>query len=104
MSESYKVVLENHKRKIELFISEYEQLRAENMRLVEELELCSERLRQSEQKNETCNKKIEELEQKIDKLQLTEAFRSSASDVKEAKRNISRLVKEIDKCIALLND
>ena len=48
--------------------------------------------------------KEKELEKKVNNLQLVEAFKSSSADVKEAKQKIARLVKEIDKCIALLND
>ena len=70
----------------------------------ESLRKCREELADKDRKIETCNLRINELEQQIDKLQLTEAFKSSASDIKEAKQNISRLVREIDKCIALLND
>ena len=104
MSESYKVALEVHKSKIEMLISKYEQLVAINMRLGESLRKCREELADKDRKIETCNLRINELEQQIDKLQLTEAFKSSASAIKEAKQNISRLVREIDKCIALLND
>jgi len=47
---------------------------------------------------------IKELENKVNKLQLVEAFRTSSQDVKEAKQKIGKMVKEIDKCIAMLND
>ncbi len=104
MSESYKVALGAHKHRIEMLISKYEQLVAVNMRLKETIQKCREELADKDNKLETCNLRINELEQKIDKLQLTEAFKSSASDIKEAKQNISRLVREIDKCISLLND
>ena len=53
---------------------------------------------------DNSNNKIKELEEKIDKLQLAGAFEASAVDVKEARQNISRLVREIDKCISLLNN
>ncbi|MBR2947423.1 MAG: hypothetical protein IKC17_02400 [Bacteroidales bacterium] len=104
MSESYKVALEQHKGKIELLISKYEQLVAVNMRLRENLQECRQELAEKEQQIRIYNIRINELEQQIDKLQLTGAFKSSASDIKEAKQNITRLVREIDKCIALLND
>lgn len=51
----------------------------------------------------TKNNSIKELEQKIDRLQMAGAFASSTKDAKEAKRNIAGIVREIDKCIALLN-
>ena len=104
MNESYKIALETHKRKLELLISRYENLKARNRDLEQalgkkdaEIEDCSAKLNNS-------NNKIKELEQKIDKLQLAGAFEASAADVKEARQNIGRLVREIDKCISLLND
>jgi predicted nucleic acid-binding Zn-ribbon protein len=46
---------------------------------------------------------IRELEEKNKKLQLAEAFKGSSADTNDAKLKIGRIVKEIDKCIALLN-
>jgi hypothetical protein len=46
---------------------------------------------------------IKELEEKNKKLQLAEAFKGSGADTNEAKLKIGSIVKEIDKCIALLN-
>lgn len=104
MDDSYKIVIDGHKKKIGYFISRYENLKAENMEMKEavarkesEIEECREQLKNS-------NNKIKELEQKIDKLQLAGAFEASAADVREARQNISRLVREIDRCISLLND
>lgn len=97
MDKSREILLNDLTKKIELLISKYEQVRAENATLSSKLAKCREEL-------ETSNNKIKTLEQKIDNLQLIEAFRTSKGDVKEAKHNISKLVREIDKCIALLND
>ena len=46
---------------------------------------------------------IKDLEEKNKKLQLAEAFKGSSADTNDAKLKIGRIVKEIDKCIALLN-
>jgi hypothetical protein len=46
---------------------------------------------------------IKALEEKNKKLQLAEAFKGSSADTNDAKLKIGRIVKEIDKCIALLN-
>jgi cell fate (sporulation/competence/biofilm development) regulator YmcA (YheA/YmcA/DUF963 family) len=97
MEDDYKVVLKGLKSKIELIISKYESSQAANAILSERLALCK-------QNFENSNNKVKELEQKIDNLQMIEAFKSSAEDVKDAKCNISKLIKEIDKCLALLND
>ena len=104
MNESYKIVLDTHKKKLELLISRYEQLMAVNRELKGNLERRDAEIRDCREKLNESNNKIKELEQKIDKLQLAGAFEASAVDVKEAKQNIGRLVREIDKCISLLND
>lgn len=104
MNESYKIVLDAHKKKIELLISGYENLLARNSELEEALGQRDAEIGALREKFDNSNNKIKELEQKIDKLQLAGAFEASAVDVKEAKQNIGRLVREIDKCISLLND
>lgn len=104
MDEAYKTILDEHKKKIEKFISMYEKLRVENEQLKSLLESRESEIEQYKQVIETKTINIKELEQKIDRLQMAEAFASSAKDVKEAKQNIARIVREIDKCIALLNN
>ncbi|MDR3180433.1 MAG: hypothetical protein LBT61_00695 [Prevotellaceae bacterium] len=68
---------------------EYEELLAENQK----------------NKNELARQygMIRELEERNKKLQLAEAFKGSSADTNDAKLKIGRIVKEIDKCIALLN-
>lgn len=97
MSKDYQSVLNNLKSKIELLISKYEQVVSENKKLTEDLNSCKDALY-----NNTIN--VKELETRISNLQLAEAFKSSSADVKEAKQKIGKIVKEIDRCIALLND
>jgi hypothetical protein len=46
---------------------------------------------------------IEELEQKNQKLALVKGIMADGEDTKEARIQINRIVREIDKCIALLN-
>ena len=48
-------------------------------------------------------KRIEDLEQQVDNLHLSEAF-GVAGDGSAAKEKIERLIKEIDKCISLLEN
>lgn len=97
MSVDYHNVINSLKGKIELLISRYEQVVAENQRLSAELDSCKSAL-------DASTNNVKELEEKVNKLQLGEAFKASSQDVKEAKQKINRIVKEIDKCIALLND
>ena len=53
--------------------------------------------------NESCGKRIEDLEQQVNNLHLSEAF-GVAGDGSAAKEKIEKLIKEIDKCISLLEN
>jgi len=53
---------------------------------------------------EEKNKRIKELEKHIEQLQLANAFKESSVDKQEAKQKIGRIVREIDDCIAMLNN
>ncbi len=97
MGEDYQTAIGNLKKKIELIISKYEQVVSENQNLKSELSECRGVL-------DNSINNIKELEEKVNRLQIAEAFKSSSQDVREAKQRIGRIVKEIDKCIALLND
>ncbi len=104
MDESCRILIDAHKRKIEYFISRYENLLAKNREMQDELGRKDSEIEAYRERLENSNNKIKELEQKIDKLQLAGAFETSAIDVKEARQNINRLVREIDKCISLLSN
>lgn len=57
-------------------------------------------------KNELTNTKdkIAEQEKKLEQYELKEAFASDGVDNVQAKKRIGKIIKEIDKCISLLND
>ena len=89
-------MLESLRKDIEKLISLYEAEKAERVRL-------QTLLSQREAENESCRKQIVELEQEVDSLHLTEAF-GAFGDNKAAKEKIDKLVKEIDRCISLLEN
>lgn len=97
MNEESHILVGKLKKEIQRIISAYETAASENRSLQESLSLARNEL-------ETSKTTIKELEKRIESLQLTEAFRASAQDVKEARQKIGKIVKEIDKCISLLND
>ena len=66
-----------------------------------EYDVVVEQLRQSEALVEKYRKQIVELERQIDNLKLKNAFLSTSGD-EEAKEKIDRLIREIDRCIALI--
>ena len=69
--------------------TENEQLRKKSIELEEKLKLDSNRLN--------------DLEEKYNKLKISKALIASSNDVHDAKLKVNRMVREIDKCIALLN-
>lgn len=97
MSVESQIIVQKLKGHIEQIISKYELALSENASLKEELEKYRTDL-------ENRNNRIKELEQKVELMQLGDAFKASSEDVKEAKKKIARIVREIDKCISMLND
>ena len=88
-------MLETVKEKIKQLIAAYETEQAERIRLQSELE-------QTRTQNETYKKQITELERQIDNQKLTEAFMAGGADTAAAKKKIDSLMKEIDRCIKLM--
>ena len=86
-------MLDAIKQKITQLIAAYESEKAECTRLRTELE-------KSSTLNETYRKQIIELERQIDNQRLAEAFLNG--DNTESKKKIDKLIKEIDKCISLM--
>lgn len=83
-------------RKIDELVNNFSILREENRSLKLRNEaLNSELLGRDEE--------MKELEKKIDKLKLTGALLGEGENASEAKRRINELMREIDKCIALLD-
>ena len=60
------------------------------------------KLAESEASNETYRKQIAELEREIENLKLAEAFLTPTGSSDSAKDRIDKLIKEINKCISLL--
>ncbi|MBE6217806.1 MAG: hypothetical protein E7124_07165 [Bacteroidales bacterium] len=88
-------MLETIKQKIQQLIAAYEAERAERERL-------QTALIQAEEQNETYRKQITELERQIDNLKLAEALKADGNGSEEAKKKINSLMKEIDRCITLM--
>ena len=97
MGTESQIVVGNLKAHIEQIISKYEVALSENISLKKQLQKALE-------ENEEKEDKIKTLEQKVEQMELADAFSVSAVDAKEAKKRIGKIVKEIDKCISMLND
>ena len=88
-------MLETVKQNIKQLIAAYESEKMERMEL-------QSALAKAKAENEAYRKQITELERQIDNLKLAEAFKAGAEGSPEAKKKINSLLKEIDKCISLL--
>jgi len=88
--------LKNLNNKIDDLIQRYGNLREEN----KELRTLKEKFERLLQERE---EEIKELKTRYDRLKLTEALLGESEYGMEAKRKITELVREIDKCIALLD-
>ena len=82
------------RQRISQLIAAYEKEKAERIRLSDELE-------QARLQNETYKEQIIELKRQIDNQKLAEAFLSKGDNA-ESKKKIDRLIKEIDRCISLM--
>ena len=88
-------MLEDIKRNIERLIALYEAEKVENGKL-------RERLAQREAALDTCKEQISGLEEQIETLKLSQAFVAGGGSNSAAKEKIDRMIKEIDRCISLL--
>ncbi len=82
--------------KLQQVLKQYQHLQKENAQLKKELE-------QSQQKNAEKNDQLETLQQQVDVLKLGVRGWSENEKV-ELEKRIDVYLKEIDKCIALLNN
>lgn len=82
------------RQSIEQLIARYEEAKSDNTRLREMLD-------KSQSELKACRSRIEILEKKIHSLELAGAFLNSTGD-KDARKRVDRLIKEIDKCIEML--
>ena len=83
-------------RRIDELIINYNNLKTE----YENLKSGNEALKEALQERET---EMKELEKKYDRVKLTGAILGDGENAKEAKKKLNELVREIDRCIALLN-
>ncbi len=82
--------------KINLLIEKYESERGEN-------ELLRNQISQLTEQIDNSSKEYGILQEEFDKLKMAKTIEVSTDDVKDTKLRINQIVREIDKCIALLN-
>ena len=97
MTEEEKKLLNSFETQLRHLIYLHDELKRENAELKKLLE--NEKL-----KNEKVQAQYDELEVSYTNLKTATAISLNGSDVKETKLRLSKLVPEVDKCIALLNE
>ena len=97
MTEEEKKLLNSFETQLRHLIYLHDELKRENAELKTLLE--NEKL-----KNEKVQAQYDELEVSYTNLKTATAISLNGSDVKETKLRLSKLVREVDKCIALLNE
>ena len=88
-------MLEDIQKNFERLIALYEGEKEKNNSL-------SSRLQASESSNQAYKERITELEKQIDNLKLAEAFLTPSGSSDGAKEKLDKLIKEINKCISML--
>ena len=86
----------NFEEKIDKLVERYRIERKENSMLRGEISRLTQQLEQA-------SDSYAGLEEQINKLKMAKAIEASSEDVHETKLRINQIVREIDKCIALLN-
>ncbi len=83
--------------KVEFLVSSYQKLSKENKDLLEERKDLL-------QKIDALKNEIENLQQSIEKIQISASLESGDQNNLLARKKINMFLKEIDKCITMLND
>tara|TARA_B100001287_G_C22685028_1_gene532823 strand:- start:5793 stop:6074 length:282 start_codon:yes stop_codon:yes gene_type:complete len=91
-----KKIIENIDLKINKLINLYNQTKIDNLNLQKNNEMLKVLLEKKENN-------LKELEEKIKLMNISKSVDSSQGDVKATRLKINEYVREIDKCIALLN-
>ena len=86
----------NFEEKIDKLVERYRIEKKENSMLRGEISRLTQQLEQA-------SDSYTGLEEQINKLKMAKAIEASSEDVHETKLRINQIVREIDKCIALLN-
>ena len=97
MDQGHEEILKGLRTKIEKLISLYEAEKSKNMSLRENGLILQKQL--IEKENE-----LEQLQTKYNNLRLAKTITGEGEGSHDAKIKINRIVREIDKCIALLNN
>ena len=90
------IILSEIEVKVRKLINAHQQLIEENRRLASENKALRE-------ENETLVQASQELHDKINKTTIVNALGNNEEEIKEGRKLIKELIKEIDQCVSILN-
>ncbi|MEZ5106884.1 MAG: hypothetical protein R2757_20435 [Draconibacterium sp.] len=96
MTEEERLFLVDLKANTQQLVKKYNELENEKIQLEKKVGVLNLEI-------EELNQEKFELNQKIEQLKIASNILSGVDENREAKQKINRLIREIDKCIALLN-
>ncbi len=97
MTDAQKKTLTEFEARVRQFMFMYETLKLENDELKSQIAEKNEQLLQA-------SEEIKSLKVKYDNLKMARIIAVRQDDFKGAKQRLSKLVREVEKCIALLNE
>lgn len=95
MKEAEDIALKRFETRVRDLIEQYKKLQEEHFQLLLD---CEEKDKQLE----ACKAEVKNLGDDFAKLKLAQMMKISNEDLAEAKARVDRLVRKVDKCIALL--
>ncbi len=96
MSVQQNNISERIKQKVQLLVSALDKEKHENKLLLDQYNELKKQLAEKEQA-------YVELKEHYDRLKFAKSLQATTQEVHDAKIKVNRIVREIDKCIALLN-
>lgn len=96
MTEKDRAIIANFESKLGRLMDVYTQLAAENV-------VLRERMGQQAEELERLRKQYDELSTSYSDLKLAKIISVNDTELGDTQRRLSKLVREVDKCIALLN-
>ena len=96
MTNEHEIALRNFEALVRQLMRAYERERASNEALQQALDENRQKLEQKEKENE-------ELKRNYELLKTARMIEVSGDDIKASRARIAKLIREVDKCIALLD-
>lgn len=97
MTEKDKNLLDTFEGKVRHLVFLYDKLKEEN-------ESLKQTLAEKDNEMSAMKQELSELESKYKNLKMARMFSVNIDEIRDAKKELSDLVREVDKCIALLNE